>query len=60
MHRREGEALEDCTTIKPLEVIMDIVVHDPNTGDIKTQLIEWQLTEGEELLGTTLVTTTNA
>ena len=51
--------MEDCTTIKPLEVIMDIVVHDPNTGDIKTQLIEWQLTEGEELLGTTLVTTTN-
>ena len=48
--------MEDRSTIKPIEVIMDIVVHDPNTGEVKTQLIEWHLDDGEEFLGTSLVT----
>lgn len=56
MHRREGKALEDRSSVKPIEVIMDIVVHDPNTGEVKTQLIEWHLDDGEEFLGTSLVT----
>jgi len=45
--------------MKPIEVIMDIVVHDPNTGEIKTQLLEWHLSEGDQFLGTSIVTSNN-
>jgi hypothetical protein len=45
--------------MKPIEVFMDIVVHDPNTGEIKTQLLQWDLSEGEQFLGTSIVTENN-